>query len=268
VRRCLLLAGLCAVFAGPVSAQSNTAAIAARQWRQHHERAIVDEFFSLLSLPNIARDKADIQRNADMIKGMLEKRGIPSKLVSVPGSNPVVFGEIKTPGATRTIVFYAHYDGQPVDPKEWLTPPFQPVLRDGMIENEAALIPLPDPKTSFNPEWRIYARSSGDDKAPIIAILTALDAIRSGGLQMKSNIKFVFEGEEEAGSPRNRAGASTKNKLRVPVPARYTSGNPTNQDLAGISLIGEDRPEGRNYKSGRRPMKASSRSARICWRVG
>jgi acetylornithine deacetylase/succinyl-diaminopimelate desuccinylase-like protein len=192
---------LCAAFAGPTTAQDNTAALAARQWRENHERAIIDEFFSLLSLPNIARDKIGIQKNADVIKGMLEKRGIPSKLVSVPGSNPVVFGEIKTPGATRTIVFYAHYDGQPLDPGEWSTPPFQPVLRNGKVENKAAVIPLPEPGTSFDPEWRIYARSSGDDKAPIIAILTALDAIRAAGLQMKSSIKFAFEGEEEAGSP-------------------------------------------------------------------
>jgi acetylornithine deacetylase/succinyl-diaminopimelate desuccinylase-like protein len=70
--------------------------------------------------------------------------------------------------------------------------PFHPVLRNGMVENKAAVIPLPEPGTSFDPEWRIYARSSGDDKAPIIAILTALDAIRAAGLQMKSSIKFAF----------------------------------------------------------------------------
>jgi acetylornithine deacetylase/succinyl-diaminopimelate desuccinylase-like protein len=192
---------MCAALAGSVSAQGNPAALAARQWRQNHERVIIDEFFSLLSLPNISRDKAGIQKNADTIKEMMEKRGIPSKLVSVPGSNPVVFGEIKTPGAKRTIVFYAHYDGQPLDAKEWATPPFQPVLRSETIEKEGAVIPFPAPGTSFNPEWRIYARSSGDDKAPIIAILAALDSIRAAGMQMKSNIKFVFEGEEEAGSP-------------------------------------------------------------------
>jgi acetylornithine deacetylase/succinyl-diaminopimelate desuccinylase-like protein len=237
VRRCLLLAGLCAVFTGPVSAQNNTAAIAARQWRQHHERAIVDEFFSLLSLPNIARDKADSQKNADLIKAMLEKRGIPSKLVSVPGSNPVVFGEIKTPGATRTIVFYAHYDGQPLDPKEWSTPPFQPVRRDGMIENRAALIPLPDPKTSFNPEWRIYARSSADDKAPIIAILTALDAIRSAGLPMKSNIKFAFEGEEEAGSP-NFAKILAANKELFSGDVWLNCDGPTHQTGRQLLVFG------------------------------
>src|SRR6202521_1547232 len=200
MRRCLLLAGLCAAFTVPVSAQSNSAALAARRWRQNHERAIIDEFFSLLSLPNIARDKTEIQKNAEMIKGMIEKRGIPSKLVSVPGANPVVWGEIKTPGATRTIVFYAHYDGQPLDPKEWATPPFTPTLRDRQFERDGQVIPLPAPGRRFDPEWRLSARGAADDKAPIIAMLTAVDAIRAAGLKTKSNIKFAFEGEEEAGS--------------------------------------------------------------------
>src|SRR6202035_4487710 len=59
---------------------------------------------------------------------------------------------------------------------------------------------LPAPGSLFNPEWRLYARGAADDKAPIIAMMAALDAIRNAGLKTKSNIKFVFEGEEEAGS--------------------------------------------------------------------
>ena len=86
-----------------------------REWREQHERAIIDEFMALLAIPDIASDRENIQRNADLIAKMLEQRGVAAKQVSVPGSNPVVFGEIKTPGATRTLVFYAHYDGQPLD---------------------------------------------------------------------------------------------------------------------------------------------------------
>jgi acetylornithine deacetylase/succinyl-diaminopimelate desuccinylase-like protein len=181
-----------------LQAQSNPAAIAAKQWRQQHERAIVDEFIALLSIPNIAADRANIQRNADLIAKMLEKRGVTPKLVSVPGSNPVVFGEIVTPGATRTLVFYAHYDGQPLDPKEWVTPPFSPVLRDKSLEKDGRVIPLPAVK--FDPENRIYARAASDDKANVLTLLTALDVIKAAGLKTKSNIKFVFEGEEEASS--------------------------------------------------------------------
>jgi acetylornithine deacetylase/succinyl-diaminopimelate desuccinylase-like protein len=182
-------------------AQTNPAALAARQWRQQHERAIVDEFFTLLSLPNIAADRDNIRKNAELIARMMEARDVAGvKLVSIPGSNPVVFGEIRTPGATRTIVFYAHYDGQPLDPKEWATPPFSPVLRARPLEQDGQVIPLPPAGTPFDPESRIYARSASDDKASVLTVLTALDAIRAAGLKTKSNVKFAFEGEEEASS--------------------------------------------------------------------
>ena len=181
-------------------AQTNTAAQSARGWRQQHERAIVGEFIDLLSIPNVSRDRENIQRNAGFILRMLQARGVASKLVTVPGANPIVFGEIRTPGASRTIVFYAHYDGQPLDEKEWASPPFTPTLRSRTIEGGGQVIPLPPPGTPFDPEWRLYARSAGDDKVPIMALMAAVDAIRAAGLQLKSNIKFAFEGEEEAGS--------------------------------------------------------------------
>ncbi len=189
---------LALLIAAVATAQTNPAALAARHWREAHERPIVDEYMAFLSIPNIATDRENIQKNAEFIAKMLEKRGVAPKLVSVPGSNPVVFGEIKSPGATRTIVFYAHYDGQPLDPKEWATPPFQPVLRDKSLEKDGQVIPLP--ASHFDPESRIYARSSGDDKLGVFQIITALDALRAAGIKTRSNIKFAFEGEEEASS--------------------------------------------------------------------
>ena len=181
-------------------AQTNAAAQAARVWRQQHERGIVDEFVSLLSIPNIARDRENIQRNADAIAAMMKKRGIAPKLVSVPGGNPIVFGEVRTPGATRTIAFYAHYDGQPLDPKEWTSPPFEPTLRDKRVEDGGRVIPLPAPGETFDPEWRLYARGAADDKAPIVSLMAAIDGIRAAGIAFRANVKFAFEGEEEAGS--------------------------------------------------------------------
>jgi len=183
------------------AAQSNPAAQAARQWRQQHERAIVDEFVTLLSVPNVSSDKPNIQRNAELIQKMLASRHIAAKLASVPGGNPVVVGSIATPGATRTIGLYAHYDGQPLDPKEWTSPPFEPTLRDRPIEDGGRVMPLPASGASINPAARLYARGAADDKAPIVAMLTALDAIRAAGIRMKSNITLAFEGEEEMNSP-------------------------------------------------------------------
>ena len=182
------------------AAQANPASRAARSWRQQHERAIVDEFVGLLAIPNIASDRDNILRNAQAIAAMMERRGIPARLVSVPGGNPLVFGEIRTPGATRTVAFYAHYDGQPLDPREWASPPFEPTLRDKRVEDGGRTVALPPAGVAFDPESRLYARGAADDKAPIIALLTAVDAIRAAGIAHRSNIKLVFEGEEEAGS--------------------------------------------------------------------
>ena len=195
-----VLALLISFLPAVAAAQPNPAAQAARIWRQQHERAIVDEFVTLLSIPNIARDRDNIQRNAEAIAAMMATRGIRPQLVAVPGGNPIVFGEIRTPGATRTIAFYAHYDGQPLDPKEWASPPFEPTLRDKPVEDGGRVIPLSPAGTAFDPEWRLYARGAADDKAPIVALMAAVDAIRAAGLTFKANVKLAFEGEEEAGS--------------------------------------------------------------------
>jgi len=191
---CLFLAALCA------AAQANPAAQAARQWREAHERPIVEEFIGLLSLPNIARDTADIRRNAAAVSALLERRGVKTRLLEVPGAPPAVYGEIVTPGATRTVVFYAHYDGQPLDPKEWATPPWQPVLRDGPLDKDGRVIPLPA-SGKFDPEWRLYARSTGDDKAPIIALAAALDALKAAAIPLRSNVKFIFEAKRRPALP-------------------------------------------------------------------
>jgi acetylornithine deacetylase/succinyl-diaminopimelate desuccinylase-like protein len=178
------------------------AASAARSYRQAHEHEIIEEFADLLSIPNVASDAPNIRRNAGLISRMLEKRGVKTRLLEIPEAPPVVFGEIDTPGATRTLIFYAHYDGQPVEPAKWVGgDPFRPTLRSASLDAEGHDIPSPAKDQKFDPEWRLYARSSGDDKAPIIAICAALDALRAGKIAVNSNIRFFFEGEEEAGSP-------------------------------------------------------------------
>src|SRR4051794_36729703 len=89
-----------------LTAQESSAARAARQWRQQHEHAIVAEFVDLLKIPNISSDHDNLRRNADAIVRILEAHGVRSRLVTADGADPIVFGEIRTPGASRTIVFY------------------------------------------------------------------------------------------------------------------------------------------------------------------
>ncbi len=184
-----------------LTAQTNPAATAAKSWRESHEQEILTEFHDLLSIPNIASDSVNIRRNAEFIRAMYEKRGVETRIVADPGANPIVVGEMRTPGSARTLALYAHYDGQPLDPKEWVTPPFEPTLRDGPLERDSRVIPFASATFPLNPEYRVYARSASDDKAPIVAMAAALDALRAAGVKLRFNIRFVFEGEEEAGSP-------------------------------------------------------------------
>jgi len=119
-----------------------------------------------------------------------------------PNTPPAVFAELKTPGATRTLILYAHYDGQPTDPKQWSgSLPWQPVFRSAALESGGQTIAPPNATEAINPEWRIYGRSASDDKAGVMTILTAFEALKAKGITLTSNIKFFFEGEEEAGSP-------------------------------------------------------------------
>ncbi len=192
---------LCLLFPTMVCAQSTQEKV--RNYRRSNEHKIVREFLSLLALPNIASDNANIRKNADLIVEMMKQRGVSPRLLEAktPNTPPLVYGEWKTPGATRTVIIYAHYDGQPTDPKQWTgTQPWQPVFRSASIEANGQILPAPTEKDQLNPEWRIYARSASDDKAGVMAILTAFDALKANSIALTSNIKFVFEGEEEAGS--------------------------------------------------------------------
>jgi len=181
-----------------VRAQSLTESV--RAYRAAHEAEIINEFADLLSIPNVASDATNIRRNAAKLVEMMSLRGIETRLLE-GGGPPAVFGELKVPGATRTIAFYAHYDGQPVDAAKWSSEPFKPTLRDGPLESGGRVIPFPKQGERFGPEWRLYARSASDDKAPIIAMLRALDALKAAGKGPAANLKFFFDGEEEAGSP-------------------------------------------------------------------
>jgi len=173
-----------------------------REFRLANEHRIVSELVELLVIPNVAADLPNIQRNAARLQQMLERRGFRVQLLPMPNRGPVVYAELSTPGAKRTILFYAHYDGQPVDPTEWTgTQPWEPALRTNAIHKGGTLIPFPAPATPYQDDWRIFARSASDDKSPIVAILTALDALHANSIPLAGNIKLVLDPEEEDGSP-------------------------------------------------------------------
>src|SRR6476619_762786 len=99
-----------------------------RAWRLDHEKQILLELFDFLSIPNVASNAADIQRNADALVRMFEQHRFAPELIPTGGS-PLVIAERRLPNVRRTITFYFHYDGQPVDPAEWTyEAPFRPVI--------------------------------------------------------------------------------------------------------------------------------------------
>jgi len=165
----------------------NVAATVAREYATPRQAELLKGFQEFVAIPNVAADPAGLKRNAEWLVAQLQQRGVATQLLTAPGlpaaTPPVVYGEIKTPGATHTFVFYAHYDGQPVTASEWANgAPFKPEVK------------------TIDGEQRVYGRGAGDDKATIFAQLTALSALQAAKMALRANIRFIWEGEEEAGS--------------------------------------------------------------------
>jgi acetylornithine deacetylase/succinyl-diaminopimelate desuccinylase-like protein len=95
---------------------------------------------------------------------------------------------------------YVHYDGQPASPAGWSTPPFEPTLKAA----DGSRVPLPGAGDPIDDDWRLFARGAADDKAPLAALLIAVDALRAAGAEQVVNLVLCFEGEEERGSPHLR----------------------------------------------------------------
>ncbi len=171
-------------------------------YRIAHESQIVGQLDELIRIRSVAADPPGLVAAADRLESLLKERGFETKQLSPgAGAPPLVFGYLRSPGATRTVVFYAHYDGQPVTPSQWKSDPFIPVMRSGPLNSGEHDVDLKTARSPFDPEWRLFGRAASDDKASIVAFLAALDALKAAGRKSSVNIKVAWEGEEEAGSP-------------------------------------------------------------------
>ena len=202
-----------------------------REYRIANEQRLLSEFVEMLSIPNVASDTANINRNADYLVQVMKRQGLNPRLLKAadPKVPPVVYGESITPGAKRTLIIYAHYDGQPTDPKQWTgIEPWTPVLFTAAMEKGGTKIKFPSAGEKLDPEWRLYARSASDDKAGVFAILKAFEALVAKGIKPTVNIKFFFEGEEEAGSA-NLREILTKHKDLLNADAFIVCDGPVHQ---------------------------------------
>jgi acetylornithine deacetylase/succinyl-diaminopimelate desuccinylase-like protein len=161
------------------------------------------ELFELLALPNDSINAADIQKNAAWLETAFQKRGFSTRQLENKG-RPLVFAEFSgnRPGR-KTVLFYMHFDGQPVVPSQWSQKdPWQPVVKrrgaDGKwSEVDRAELMRPD----FDPELRVFARAASDDKGPILMFLAAFDLLRSRKIEPRINVKVLLDSEEEVNSP-------------------------------------------------------------------
>ncbi|HEU4530172.1 MAG TPA: M20/M25/M40 family metallo-hydrolase [Steroidobacteraceae bacterium] len=225
------LAALLTLVSAPCMADVRDVQRAANEYYEQNARAILAEFGALLSLPNHADDRAGMERNLLALEQALAKRGLKSRRLEVPGAVPSLYAELPRVEGRPTVLWYAHYDGQPVGSSGWNTEPFQPMLaREGKLERLSAALPamsgVPDDA------WRIHARSASDDKGAIAAMLAALDALRAAKIPLSVNLKIFLEGEEETGSPnlpaivRSHAELIAADLLLFADGPRHQSGRP------------------------------------------
>lgn len=145
-----------------------------------HEADIVAQLTRLCRQPSVSAQGEGLDEMARLLAGVMSETGIATRVLPSSTGVPMVVGELSSPGADRTLLFYNHYDVQPPDPRdEWLSPPFEPAVRDG----------------------RVFARGATDNKGNIVSRLAAVRALLERRGSIPVNLKFLIEGQEEISSP-------------------------------------------------------------------
>jgi acetylornithine deacetylase/succinyl-diaminopimelate desuccinylase-like protein len=140
----------------------------------------VQELVDFLKQPSISAQEIGLFECSRLLQKMMTASGIPTRIMPVEEAPPIVYGELKSKKPARTLLCYGHYDVQPPEPlDEWIYPPFDARIEDGII----------------------YARGATDDKSGVLAFVKAAEAFLNTTGDVPVNLKFVFEGEEEIGSP-------------------------------------------------------------------
>ena len=172
---------------------------------QKHVKNYYGELFDFVSLPSNALIKPHVQPNLDWLKVAFDKRGFSTQLLTTKG-HPVFLAEYKPatlPAASlKTLLFYMHFDGQPVEPEKWQQEsPYKPVLKKKNASGQWEAMDWNNLQTGYDPEWRVYARAVADDKGPIVMLLAALDIMQKEQVKSPYHIKVVLDSEEEMGAP-------------------------------------------------------------------
>ncbi len=207
----------------------------------------LQDLIELVSQPSISARDEGVKECAELLAGMLEELGISARIIPTAGQ-PVVYGEISSGDPEAfTLICYGHYDVQPPEPLElWESPPFEPTIREG----------------------RLFGRGTGDNKGQLLTHVLAASAWMQTYGAPPINLKFVFEGEEESGSP-NLATFVRENRemlrgdlVLISDGTKHPSGAPLislgNRGVIGVTLRarGADRDNHSGNKGGVAPNPA------------
>ena len=148
---------------------------------EQHRAEFEESLKALIRIPSVSAQPdhdADTRRAAEFVRDDLRRSGVPAELIEFPKGHPIVYGERMDAPGKPTLLVYGHYDVQPPEPMEpWLSPPFEPTIRDG----------------------NLYARGATDDKGQMFTHLKAAEAWLKTEGKLPINVKFLIEGEEEVG---------------------------------------------------------------------
>jgi acetylornithine deacetylase/succinyl-diaminopimelate desuccinylase-like protein len=175
----------------------------------------LEKFFDLLRQPSISAQNVGVRECMSLLTEMIGDIGMHVEIMETKG-HPVIYAERMVSAEAFTILFYGHYDVQPPDPlNEWISPPFEPTIRDG----------------------KIFARGTGDNKGQLLAHLLAVKSYLDVCGELPVNIKFLFEGEEETGSP-NIVSFVTTHKNQLKTDLVYTSDGALHPSGAPLITLG------------------------------
>ncbi len=162
-------------------------------------RHAIDEIVQFVAIPNDALDEADINRNINWLTRRFNDRGFNTTVLPTEG-RPLFFAALPMEDDKPTILFYMHFDGQSVDPSRWQqSNPYKVELK-APEEGGYTTLPFSELEEDINYDWRLFGRSTSDDKGPIIMFLNALDLLKKEGKSLAFNVKVILDGEEEKSS--------------------------------------------------------------------
>lgn len=164
-----------------------------------HVRHSIDEIRDFVAIPNDALDHADINRNLTWLTKKFNERGFNSSVLPTEGES-LFFAAFPIDDNKPTILFYMHFDGQSVDPSKWDQPnPYEVVLKAPNGE-QWTTVPFEELNSDINYDWRLFGRSTSDDKGPIVMFLNAIDMLKKNSMELPFNIKVILDSEEERSS--------------------------------------------------------------------